>query len=128
MSYQATWADRLIGIFTGETPEKIEAEFMETRKEFFDEYTPEERRQMDTEENNNYIENIKSHPMREVSQSLDDNYQYWQEYVIDRYGNKVIIDSGERYTGYGEMQKFVDSDGDLYDFLYAQYLTEGENE
>lgn len=100
-----SWADFIIGIFTGETPEQIEASFMETRKEFFDEYTPAERRQMEYEDNLNYVEHVSGHPMRDVWQSQDDNYQFWEEYVIDQRGNKWVLDSGSRYTGYGEMER-----------------------
>ena len=88
-----TLADLIIGLFTGETPEQIEASFQQTRNDFFGEYNQAELRQMELEETQNYVE--ASDAMRRVSYNEVDTVMYWEEYVIDQKGRKHIIAAGE---------------------------------
>jgi len=92
--------DRLFGLLDGKTPEEAEASFQETRKDFFDDYSPAERRQMEADDNANYVEHIRGHNHRETWYTNDGLTLNWREYVIDQRGKKHIVNTGSHYVGF----------------------------
>jgi len=84
------------------TPEQ-EVEHSQLMKEYgIEPYTASEIRRMESEDDANYIANIRGCADRHRSfwYTNDGHTLNWQETVIDQHGHEVVVDSGSHYVGF----------------------------